>query len=968
MKIHSLQMRRASGSGTGRLPGHPCGHLSSHLVPPPSSCCHRQHSEDMGGRRGLGGCGSGLSPSGVPFCTSPGARPSPARCGGLLRQGTAAGQCFAGRTGALGSRGVCYLGIAAITWGMVTQVEAWTYSYSDPGLYSWEQARNYCRTFFTDLVAIQNKEEIAYLNATLPFLRQYYWIGIRKQGGVWTWVGTNKVLTKEAENWARGEPNNRRSNQDCVEIYIKRQQEAGKWNDEPCNKKKTALCYKASCQASTCRPHGECVEVIKSYRCECHPGFEGDDCSIAVQCPTLDAQEALMTCSHPFGDFRYNSTCDFGCPEGFERRGEGTLRCLASRQWSAETPTCAAVACPELAAPESGRVNCSHPHGASAFSSTCDFSCQEGFEVTGPERLWCTAEGAWSGAPPHCKAITCPVLRAPEHGEMNCSHLHDNFSFGSTCAFSCQAGFELMGTESHECTAMGTWSGDTPQCKAITCPVLRAPEHGEMSCSHLHDNFSFSSTCNFSCHPGFELIGPESSACTAMGTWSGDTPQCKAITCPVLRAPEHGEMNCSHLHENFSFSSTCAFSCQPGFERMGPESRECTAMGTWSGDAPQCKAITCPVLRAPDHGEMSCSHLHGNFSFSSTCAFLCQPGFELIGPESRECTAMGTWSGETPQCKAITCPMRRAPEHGEMNCSHLHDNFSFNSTCNFSCHPGFELIGPESSACTAMGTWSGDTPQCKAITCPVLRAPEHGRMDCSHLHDNFSFNSTCEFSCQPGFELIGPESHECTAMGTWSGDIPQCKAITCPMLRAPEHGRMNCSHLYGSFTFTSTCAFSCQPGFELKGSQSRVCMAMRTWTGDTPRCRAISCPVLEPPSRGHLNCSHLHGNFTYNSTCAFSCEDGFVRMGARLLRCQATGNWTSHSPVCKEDAAPFLKQVLVYTSSSALVVAGVVLSGTLLALLAKRLSDREEKKKLLNPTSDLGSPGIFTNAAYDSNL
>lgn len=32
-------------------------------------------------------------------------------------QGTAAGQCFPGRMGALGSRGVCYLGIAAITWG-----------------------------------------------------------------------------------------------------------------------------------------------------------------------------------------------------------------------------------------------------------------------------------------------------------------------------------------------------------------------------------------------------------------------------------------------------------------------------------------------------------------------------------------------------------------------------------------------------------------------------------------------------------------------------------------------------------------------------------------------------------------------------------------------------------------------------------------------------------------------------------
>lgn len=129
--------------------------------------------------------------------------------------------------------------------GAVTRVEvsAWTYHYSDQGDYTWEQARNYCQTFFTDLVAIQNKQEIEYLNETLPFHGRYYWIGIRKLGGTWTWVGTRKALTKEAENWANGEPNNRRSNQDCVEIYIKRQWESGKWNDEPCNRKKKALCY-----------------------------------------------------------------------------------------------------------------------------------------------------------------------------------------------------------------------------------------------------------------------------------------------------------------------------------------------------------------------------------------------------------------------------------------------------------------------------------------------------------------------------------------------------------------------------------------------------------------------------------------------------------------------------------------------------------------------------------------------------
>uniref|UniRef100_A0A663FAC5 p-selectin n=1 Tax=Aquila chrysaetos chrysaetos TaxID=223781 RepID=A0A663FAC5_AQUCH len=760
--------------------------------------------------------------------------------------GTAAGLRSAGRTWALGSRGICYLGIAAITWGAVTRVEvgAWTYHYSDQGDYTWEQARNYCQTFFTDLVAIQNKQEIEYLNESLPFHGRYYWIGIRKLGGTWTWVGTRKALTKEAENWADGEPNNRRSNQDCVEIYIKRRWESGKWNDEPCNRKKKALCYRASCQPFPCSQRGECVETIGSYRCECYPGFHGPECEDVVRCTKLEPKGVSMNCSHPYGDFSYNSTCVFGCQEGFERRGAGMLQCLPSQQWSADTPT--------------------------------------------------------------CTAITCPVLSAPDRGELNCSHLHGDFAFGSMCALSCQTGFALMGSESRECTAMGTWTGDSPHCEAITCPVLSAPDRGELNCSHLHGDFTFASTCAFSCQTGFALSGPERRECTAMGTWTGDSPHCEAITCPVLSAPDRGELNCSHVHGDFTFGSTCAFSCQTGFALTGPGSRECTAMGTWTGGAPRCEAIACPVLSAPDWGELNCSHLHGDFAFGSTCAFSCQMGFALMGSGSRECTAMGTWTG--------------------------------------------------------------DAPHCEAIACPVLSAPDRGELNCSHLHGDFAFGSTCAFSCQTGFALMGSESRECTAMGTWTGDAPRCEAIACPVLSAPDRGELNCSHLHGDFTFGSTCAFSCQTGFVLMGSESHECMATGTWTGDAPQCKAISCPVLDPPSRGQLSCSHVHGNFTYNSTCTFSCEEGFVRMGAEVLWCAATGNWTRHPPVCAEDSAPFLKQVLAYSSGTALAIAGIVLSGTLIALLAKRLSNREEKKKLLNPTSDLGSPGIFTNAAYDANL
>ncbi|KFW64742.1 P-selectin, partial [Pygoscelis adeliae] len=527
----------------------------------------------------------------------------------------------------------------------------WTYHYSDQGDYTWEQARNYCQTFFTDLVAIQNKREIEYLNESLPFHGRYYWIGIRKLGGTWTWVGTRKALTTEAENWAAGEPNNRRSNQDCVEIYIKRQQESGKWNDEPCNRRKKALCYRASCQPFPCSQRGECVETIGSYHCECYPGFHGPECEDAVTCP-------------------------------------------------------------QLAAPERGRVDCSHPHGAFAFSSTCAFSCQEGFELTGARRLRCTAGGVWMGPPLRCKAIACPVLSAPDRGKLNCSHLHRDFAFGSTCAFSCQMGFVLMGPESRECMATGTWTGESPHCEAIACPVLSAPDWGELNCTHLHGDFAFGSTCAFSCQTGFVLMGSESRECTATGTWTGDAPRCEAIACPVLSAPDQGELNCSHLHGDFAFGSTCAFSCQMGFALTGPESRECIATGTWTGDAPRCEAIACPVLSAPDRGKLNCSHLHRDFAFGSTCAFSCQMGFVLMGPESRECTATGTWTGDAPRCEAISCPVLDPPSRGQLSCSHVHGNFTYNSTCTFSCEDGFVRMGAEVLQCAATGNWTRHPPVC----------------------------------------------------------------------------------------------------------------------------------------------------------------------------------------------------------------------------------------------------------------
>ncbi|XP_048395505.1 P-selectin-like isoform X2 [Stegostoma tigrinum] len=329
---------------------------------------------------------------------------------------------------------------------------------------TWPDARNYCQHFFTDLVAIQNHEEIDHLNTVIPRNPTYYWIGIRKINNAWTWVGTNKTLDEEAENWAAGEPTP--GAEDCVEIYIKRTEDAGRWNNDPClERSKRALCYLASCKSNSCSGHGQCVETIGSYTCQCYEGFYGPKCQSAVKCeiPKIP-RNGTSTCSHPIGNFSYRSSCDFGCVEGFLLNGSATLQCEASGTWSSSFPTCEAVKCEIPKIPRNGTSTCSHPIGNFSYRSNCDFGCVEGFLLNGSATLQCEASGMWSSSFPTCEVEQCTTLNVPDQATMSCTHPNGNFSFNSTCDFHCAAGFTLQGSQRLQCNATGMWTVIAPYC------------------------------------------------------------------------------------------------------------------------------------------------------------------------------------------------------------------------------------------------------------------------------------------------------------------------------------------------------------------------------------------------------------------------------------------------------------------------------------------------------------------------
>ncbi|XP_017262609.1 E-selectin-like [Kryptolebias marmoratus] len=613
------------------------------------------------------------------------------------------------------------------TW---TSVECWSYFYSNDTM-NWETARAWCKNHYTDMVAIQNRAEIEHLSSWLPRKATYYWIGIRKVENVWTWVGTNKSLTAEATNWAVGEPNNGKDgnngkkkhnaekSEDCVEMYIKRESQAGKWNDEWCMKKKTALCFSAACKHDSCL-YGECVETINSHRCECTPGFYGEKCQHVHKCDkdeVIAPPKGSVSCTSMYGDFAYNCSCQYSCEEGYELSTPGPQRCNETGKWTKTSPTCELVQCRSLIAPPNGSLlKSSDPLGLSSYRSTRVFTCDEGYEMDelSSDTLQCESSGDWNASRPSCVAVQCSALQDLENGFVSCEDQSKmRFSYKKSCSFSCDAGYRLVGPSRVTCTSAAEWSEKIPHCEAITCQKPEAGAQMIILCSEseLHPN----STCSFSCEPGFELQGTNTVKCSEEGRWNETMPSCKAVQCPALQHPDHGILSCVDDAEmRFTYGKTCSFSCAPGYRLVGPSRLTCTAAADWSEQIPRCEAIICKFPETEAQVITECNKPLTELGLNSTCSFSCEPGFELQGANTTTCTENGLWNEATPTCEAVRCPLLMAPEHGHINCSN-HEPV-FNSQCFFTCDQDYSLKGHKMLICGHHGNWTGKNPTCQALS------------------------------------------------------------------------------------------------------------------------------------------------------------------------------------------------------------------------------------------------------------
>ena len=61
------------------------------------------------------------------------------------------------------------------------------------------------------------------------------------------------------------------------------------------------------------------------------------------------------------------------------------------------------------------------------------------------------------------------------------------------------------------------------------------------------------------------------------------------------------------------------------------------------------------------------------------------------------------------------------------------------------------------------------------VSCPPLTAPINGMISCSLGDDGVpSFEDTCSFTCDIGYELTGSDTRTCQSDGSWSGSVAIC--------------------------------------------------------------------------------------------------------------------------------------------------------------------------------------------------
>ncbi|XP_075045499.1 fibulin-7-like isoform X2 [Mixophyes fleayi] len=154
----------------------------------------------------------------------------------------------------------------------------------------------------------------------------------------------------------------------------------------------------------------------------------------------------------------------------------------------------------------------------------------------------------------------------------------------------------------------------------------------------------------------------------------------------------------------------------------------------------------CPPVKPPRHGRV----LGGRLKVGHELHVLCDPGYRLLGSETRTCLDNQTWSGQPAVCTAETAPVRNASSLRPARCS------SFYGTQHCVCDSGYVIqAGASCQDVDECGLYQGkagsricvhecvNTPGSYHCVCPQGYTLDSQQNSCHDIDECVSDHATC---------------------------------------------------------------------------------------------------------------------------------------------------------------------------------------------------------------------------------
>ncbi|XP_053378181.1 complement receptor type 1-like isoform X2 [Mercenaria mercenaria] len=231
------------------------------------------------------------------------------------------------------------------------------------------------------------------------------------------------------------------------------------------------------------------------------------------------------------------------------------------------------ITCGMLSNPANSNVS----QTGTTYLETATYVCNTGYEQTGGSSIrTCQADGTWSGSELVCTIEDCGPLSSPAGGTVH----YTASTYLQTATYSCSTEYRQIGGDvSRTCHAGGVWNGTEIICQIYTCATLTDPSDGTVTAT----GNSFGNTATFSCDPGYDLIGSSLLTC-GTGSWDDGAPTCtKKVDCGEPSVSD-SHVVLGTVGGNTQSGAEVSFSCTPCtfFPDMEPAVITCQANATWS--------------------------------------------------------------------------------------------------------------------------------------------------------------------------------------------------------------------------------------------------------------------------------------------------------------------------------------------------------------------------------------------------